>query len=85
MAAPTLTGLLETCPSLKVLVTSREGLRLRSEHVYPVPPLATPELQQHLSSERINQYAAVALFIQRAQAVKPDFQVCTGYLGYPFQ
>src|SRR2546430_7339814 len=70
-AAPTLTGLLEACPSLKVLVTSREGLRLRSEHEYPVPPLAIPELQQHISSESVSQYAAVALFLQRGQAVKP--------------
>jgi predicted ATPase len=80
-AAPTLTGLLETCPSLKVLVTSREVLRLRGEHEYPVPPLAIPELQQQISSERMNQYAAVALFLQRGQAVKPDFHLTEANAG----
>jgi predicted ATPase len=42
-AAPALAGLVEACPNLKLLLTSRELLRVRGEVEYPVPPLATPE------------------------------------------
>jgi len=71
-AAPALTELLESSTSLKLLVTSREVLRIRGEHEYPVPPLTIPALQQQVSIEGLAQYAAVTLFLQRAQAVKPD-------------
>jgi predicted ATPase/DNA-binding CsgD family transcriptional regulator len=74
-AAPLLTELLEACPSLKVLVTSRELLRVRGEQEFPLSPLAFPDLKHLPSSEVLAQYGAVALFIQRAQAVKPDFQL----------
>jgi predicted ATPase/class 3 adenylate cyclase len=42
-AAPNLSSLLSTCPNLRLLVTSRERLRVHGEHPYPVPPLAGPE------------------------------------------
>jgi predicted ATPase len=74
-AAPLVGELLVTCIGLKILVTSREGLRISGEHEYPVPPLALPELTQLPSPESLSQYAAVELFIQRAKAVKPDFRV----------
>ncbi len=74
-AAPLMADLLAAAPDLKVLVTSREALHLYSEHEYPVPPLALPDPRHPPSVERLSHYAAVALFIQRAQAVKPDFQV----------
>ncbi len=74
-AAPVLADLLEACPQLKMLVTSREVLRVRGEHEFVVQPLAVPDLKQSTESETLSQYAAVALFTQRAQAVKPDFQV----------
>jgi len=75
IAAPVLTELLESCSSLKLLVTSREVLRIRGEHEYPVPPLTIPEHQQQASIEGLAQYTAVTLFLQRAQAVKPDFHL----------
>jgi predicted ATPase/class 3 adenylate cyclase len=56
-AAPALSALLEACPHLVMLVTSRELLRVRGEVEYPVPPLAEPD--------------AVALFCERAQT-QPD-------------
>ena len=74
-AGPFLAELLEVCPELKLLVTSREVLHLRAEHQFPVPPLALPDLKHLPDGEALPQYAAVDLFLQRARAVKPDFQV----------
>ena len=74
-AAPLVAELLMACSQLKVLVTSREGLRVRGEHEYFVPPLEIPNLAQLPSLETLTQYTAVALFIQRAQAVKQDFRL----------
>ena len=76
-AAPHITALLAAVPGLKVLVTSRAVLHLRGEHEYPVPPLALPDQQQFPALDALSQYAAVALFIQRARAIRPGFQVDT--------
>ena len=76
-AAPVLSELLAQCPALKILVTSRERLRLRGEQVFPVPPLALPTLSSisEPESEAVAQYEAVALFLQWVRAVRPDFQI----------
>lgn len=74
-AASTVAELVAASPRLKVLTTSREVLHLHEEHIFPVLPLAFPEPKQLLSLERLTQYEAVALFIQRARAAEPDFQV----------
>jgi predicted ATPase/class 3 adenylate cyclase len=60
-AAPEVAGLLARAPSTKMLVTSRAGLRVSGEHEYPIPELAEDE--------------AVALFSERARAVRPDFRL----------
>jgi predicted ATPase/DNA-binding CsgD family transcriptional regulator len=76
-AAPELTELLEACPGLKMLVTSREVLRLRCEQQYTVAPLALPD-PRHLSDEQcLAHVAAVNLFVQRARAITSDFDVTT--------
>ncbi len=72
-AAPLVADLLAPCPRLKIMVTSREVLRLRGEHEFFVPPLSLPDVENLPSIEQLPQYAAVALFIQRALAVKSDF------------
>jgi predicted ATPase/class 3 adenylate cyclase len=71
-AAEEVAGLLGASPSLKALVSSRTPLRLRGEREYALGPLPlpTPGLQ---SPDRLAQYAAVALFIERAQAARADF------------
>jgi predicted ATPase/serine/threonine protein kinase len=75
-AAPVVAELLSFGPSLKILVTSRAALHIYGEHEFPVPPLAVPEDSRSLSSlEVLAQYSAVALFLQRATAVKPDFEI----------
>jgi predicted ATPase len=75
-AAPQMGELLRDCPQLKLLVTSREALRLRGEHVFPVPPLAVPQADlKRPSIEQLTRYEAIQLFIERAQAVKHDFDL----------
>jgi predicted ATPase len=94
-AAPTMAELLRDCPGLKQLVTSREVLHVSGEHVFPVPPLALPEGDgEHVSVEQLAQSEAIQLFVDRAQAVKPDFrlteenaqavaELCVGVDGLP--
>src|SRR5205807_355480 len=72
-AAPDLAELLIACPKVKILVTSRAALHVQGEQEFPVPPLSLPKQAHLLASENLAQYAAVDLFVQRAQAVKPDF------------
>lgn len=74
-AAPLLEELLTACPGLKVLVTSRTVLHLQAEHEYPVAPLLTPDPAQLTAPESLIQYSSIALFVQRAQAVLPTFQL----------
>jgi predicted ATPase len=74
-AAPSVTELLAGAPGLKVLATSRAPLGLYGEHEFPVPPLSMPDLKLQPLLERLTHYEAVRLFLERAQAVKPDFKV----------
>src|SRR5438105_3940748 len=60
--------LLASSPRLNVLVTSRIPLHLRGEHEFEVPPLALPDCKHLPALEALSQYAAVELFIERAQA-----------------
>src|SRR5947207_6545070 len=76
-AATLLAELLEACPAVKLLVTSREVLRLRAEHQFTVPPLALPDPSRLPDDRSLAHVPAVNLFIQRAQAIKSDFQVTT--------
>jgi predicted ATPase len=74
-AAPRISELLAVAPGLTVLMTSRMALHLSGEREYAVPPLAVPDRAQSLALERLIQYDAVRLFIERAQAVKADFAI----------
>jgi predicted ATPase/DNA-binding CsgD family transcriptional regulator len=74
-AAPLLEDLLVACHQMVILVTSREVLRLSAEHLFSVPPLALPDLAAVPDQKELAQYAAVSLFLQRAQAIKPDFML----------
>src|SRR6266699_3779389 len=74
-AALQVAELLARCPKLNVLVTSRAVLHVRGEQEFAVPPLTVPDPNHLPDLVPLSQYEAVALFIARAQAVKPDFQV----------
>jgi predicted ATPase/class 3 adenylate cyclase len=67
--------LVAACPNLKVLATSRIPLRLSAEQEYPVPPLSLPDPSVLPNLEVITQYEAVRLFVERARAIKVDFEV----------
>ncbi len=70
-AAVGLSELLQHAPHLRVVVTSRETLRVRAEHVFPVPPLSLPHPRDPVAS--IAESEAVQLFTERAVAVRPAF------------
>jgi predicted ATPase/class 3 adenylate cyclase/DNA-binding XRE family transcriptional regulator/catechol 2,3-dioxygenase-like lactoylglutathione lyase family enzyme len=73
-AAPEVAALLEASRGLRILVTSRLPLHLRGEREYPLVPLPLPQ-PGNVLPEELSQYAAVALFIERAQAARPNFAV----------
>lgn len=74
-AAPLIEEILAACPHVKIAVTSRAVLHLRAEYEFPVPPLGLPNLNQLSENEALTEYTAVALFVQRARAVLPTFQL----------
>lgn len=73
-AAGVVADLLARAPRLRILATSREPLRLRSEQELDVPPLEVPEPAIRSSGRTLLRYPALALFMQRARAARPDFQ-----------
>jgi predicted ATPase len=73
--APDVGMLLTSTETVHVLATSREPLGLSGEREFPVPPLGLPDPAHLPSLAGLSQFEAVALFVERATAVKPDFQV----------
>jgi len=74
-AAPAVADLLAMGSNLKILVTSRAALHVYGEHEFPVPPLALPDSHSVPALDLLSQYPAIALFLQRAVAAKPDFDL----------
>ena len=73
-AAPGIGQLLDASPSLRIIVTSRVPLHLSGEQEYPVPPLELPRTGR-VSTDQLAAIEAVELFVQRARAVDPDFEL----------
>jgi predicted ATPase len=71
--APVVAQLLTIGPKLKVVVTSQAPLHVYGEHEFPVPPLALPDPKSTPSLEALSGLPAVALFVERARAVKHEF------------
>ncbi|MGH7544290.1 MAG: ATP-binding protein [Gemmatimonadota bacterium] len=93
-AADLIADLLEETDHLEVVVTSRAVLRLRGERVFPVPPLRVPDREAVPGVADLHEYGAISLFIQRAQAADPVFEltdenrravagICAGLDGLP--
>jgi predicted ATPase len=93
-SAPLLDELLSAAPGLTILATSRIPLKLYGEHEFPTPPLSLPDPESLPPVERLTQYEAIRLFLERAKAVKPDFsltqenasavaEICTRLDGLP--
>ena len=74
-ASPVVADIMSGAAGLKVLVTSREILHLRGEHEFPVPPLGLPDTRHLPPLESLARYEAVRLFVDRAVALRPDFEV----------
>ena len=74
-AAPGVGDLLAAAPELKVLVTSRELLRISGEQEYAVAPLEVPDTRADAPLDQLRSIDSVALFVQRARAVQPGFDV----------
>jgi predicted ATPase/class 3 adenylate cyclase len=73
-AAEGVADLLQRCAELKVLVTSREALRVRGEHLLAVPPLSLPDIAAaQVSAEAVAASEAVRLFLERAREARPSF------------
>lgn len=77
-AGPPVVDLMERCPGLHVLVTSREALRVRGEHGLAVPPLALPDRDAPATPVLVGRSPAVSLFLARARACRPDFGLTPG-------
>lgn len=67
--------LLATLPQLKIIVTSRVALHIYGEHEFIIPPLAITDIESVKGQHLWAQSPAVALFVQRAQAVNPSFSL----------
>jgi predicted ATPase/class 3 adenylate cyclase len=76
-AATLVSDLLSSAHRLRVLVTSRAVLHVHGEQEHPVPPLQIPDAASLPTVEALSQYEGVALFIERAMAVRPDFTITT--------
>ena len=77
-AARDLDALLSSCPGVVILATSRTVLGLRAEREYPVPPLPLPTSPSTVPVRELASSPAVALFVDRARAVRPGFTLTAG-------
>lgn len=86
--------LLQRCTRLKIIATSREPLGITGETIWSVPSFSTPQQTNPLTPKSLRQFDAVKLFIDRARAVQPGFdltdsnaqavaQICTRLDGIP--
>ncbi|QIN82257.1 helix-turn-helix domain-containing protein [Rubrobacter tropicus] len=74
-AAPEVAGLIEACPDLTVLATSRAPLRVRGEQEYPVSPLGVPDPSHVPDLEDVGGSPAARLFVERARTASPAFEL----------
>jgi predicted ATPase/class 3 adenylate cyclase len=73
VSAPTVAGLIAACPRIKILITSRVVLHISGEYEYQVPALPVPNPKHLSETSDLAQFSSVALFVERARAVRPGF------------
>ncbi|GAC1357097.1 MAG: hypothetical protein NVS4B11_29500 [Ktedonobacteraceae bacterium] len=94
VAASQVAELVAACPQLKIIVTSREVLRIRCEHPFALVPLALPSSKRVSDVPYLLECEAIQLFVECVQAVKPGFrlnetnasviaEICTRLDGLP--
>jgi predicted ATPase len=76
-AAPLVQELIDGCPQLQALVTSRLVLHIYGEQEFPVPPLPLPALGALFSPSTLMECPSIALFVQRAAAARPEFALAS--------
>ncbi len=67
--------LLTSCPSLRILASSIEGLGLFNETIWQVPSLPVPQSREPISLKKLREYESVRLFEERATQANPKFDV----------
>ena len=74
-ATPWFANLLEVCPALLLLITSREPLHLQGEYQFPVPPLDVPATHGSQDKTSLLEIDAIRLFVERARQSSPAFRL----------
>jgi len=86
--------ILRSCPRVKILATSREGLGIAGEMSFRIPSLSMPDPLQHRTAQSLSGFESVLLFLDRARAAQPSFaltdqnapavaQICSRLDGIP--
>ena len=79
--AALLAELLRRGPSLRVLATSRESLKVAGERLFLVPPLSVPDQGHAATPDLLGAYEAVRLFVERGQERVADFALTPANAG----
>jgi len=74
-AATLVVKMMERCPHIKIIVTSRIPLYIRAEHIVHIAPLDSPDVKNILAQNDLLKYPSVELFLQRAMEVNPKLDV----------
>jgi len=74
-AASEVAGLIEQCPGLRIVTTSRTPLRIAAEREYPLAPLELPPSSDPDETESLMAYPAIALFVERATTTTGSFEL----------
>ena len=74
-AAAEVLELLQYCPHLKIIVSSRVVLRIKGEQEYPVQPLVLPDIKRLINIDLLQQFPSIRLFVERSKTVKPGFEL----------
>ncbi|WP_406689198.1 LuxR C-terminal-related transcriptional regulator [Saccharopolyspora sp. ID03-671] len=74
-------ALMRWCPGVRVLATSRQSLGVAGESTVVVPPMQVPDPDHLPPAEAVEQFSSVRLFVDRAKAAVPEFEVTEGNAG----